>query len=469
MNRDSKSFDRYIKELFEKRGYPGMAVSIRGPEGVLFEQGYGCRDADGKFSVDCDTVFGVASMSKSMTALACAILHVEGRLSLSDPLCKYFPDVHIPGIPDECITLRDVLMHRSGLPPLGTLEWSVVMNSREPDSRWSRYVRETAPNQMNTIEQVVSYISDGNYTPLGMPGEYMSYSNEGYALLSYVVDQAAGIPLEEFLEKRIFEPLGMTRSVMDADAGRAKIIAGENITSLFDRDDDGKRYCNDDWSVIPPFRGSACVKSTASDMSKYYQMLSSRGVFEQRRIVPAEAVKLMIGSEFPLTDKPYYCLGLEKRRMEGKVVCEHAGALHGISGRGGMLEDGYAAVVLCNEGEVDVQEFLWACWNYILDIPYEKRHDWAIPDGSRFSRPELLVGDYVSYEGLPVHCIVKEENGELFGSYDGVPVRFLPCGKSLFVAVDRQQESRRISVVEFYFRDGKTWAVRCGTRFFTLT
>ncbi|MEI3340512.1 MAG: serine hydrolase domain-containing protein [Eubacterium sp.] len=143
-----------------------MAVSIRGG-GSLFEQGYGCRDADGKFSVDCDTVFGVASMSKSMTALACAILHVEGRLSLSDPLCKYFPDVHIPGIPDECITLRDVLMHRSGLPPLGTLEWSVVMNSREPDSRWSRYVRETAPNQMNTIEQVVSYISDGNYTPLG--------------------------------------------------------------------------------------------------------------------------------------------------------------------------------------------------------------------------------------------------------------------------------------------------------------
>ncbi|MEI3340511.1 MAG: serine hydrolase [Eubacterium sp.] len=283
--------------------------------------------------------------------------------------------------------------------------------------------------------------------PSRLPGEYMSYSNEGYALLSYVVDQAAGIPLEEFLEKRIFEPLGMTRSVMDADAGRAKIIAGENITSLFDRDDDGKRYCNDDWSVIPPFRGSACVKSTASDMSKYYQMLSSRGVFEQRRIVPAEAVKLMIGSEFPLTDKPYYCLGLEKRRMEGKVVCEHAGALHGISGRGGMLEDGYAAVVLCNEGEVDVQEFLWACWNYILDIPYEKRHDWAIPDGSRFSRPELLVGDYVSYEGLPVHCIVKEENGELFGSYDGVPgPGFSPVGK---VCLLRWTDNRN--------RDGFLW------------
>ena len=74
---------------------------------------------------------------------------------------------------------------------------------------------------MDRIEQIVDYISAGNYQPVA-PGEYMSYSNEGYALLSYIVDQAAGITLEEFLKKRIFEPLGMTRTVLDLDGGEAR-------------------------------------------------------------------------------------------------------------------------------------------------------------------------------------------------------------------------------------------------------
>lgn len=466
MKRDIKSFDHYIAELFEKRGYPGMAVAIGGPEGILLQKGYGYRDGAQSLPVDENTVFGVASMSKSMTALACTILYVEGRLDLEAPISDYFPDLHIPGIPDECVTVRNLLMHRAGFPPLGTLEWSIVMNSKEPDNRWSRYVRETAPNRMNRIEQVAAYLSGGNYDPLGMPGEYMSYSNEGYALLSYVVDMAAGIPLEQFLAERIFEPLGMKRTVMDADGSRAKKLAGDNITSLFDRNDEGVRYCNDDWSVIPPFRGSACVKSTAADMCRYYRMLSNRGVYEGRQIVPKEAVELMIGEEFPLTDTPFYCLGLEKRKIEGKMICEHAGGLHGISGRGGILEGGYGAVVLCNEGELDMQEFLWACWNFILGISYEKMHHWAVPSGNPVQMPELYAGNYVSHEGLPVSCIVRVEDGRLSGTYDGIPVRFLHCQKSVFVAVDSRHPEKRVVVVEFYFRNGKTWGVRCGTRIF---
>ena len=467
MERDIESFDDYLSQLFGRRGYPGMAVAIRGPGGNLFRKGYGYRDGKMSQPPDENTVFGVASMSKSMTALACAILHVEGKLNLSDSICSYFPKLHIPGIPDECVTIRDVLMHRAGIPPMETLEWSIVMNSKEPDSRWSRYMRKTAPNRMENIDQVIEYISSGKYETLGMPGEYMSYSNEGYALLSYVVDQASGISLEEFLKQRIFRPLGMERSVMDMDGSQAIKLADGNITSLFERDDAGNRYCNDDWSVLPPFRGSACVKSTAEDMSRYYQMLSCGGRFEDRQIVPEEAVNLMIGEGFPLTDRPYYCLGLEKRLIEGKMVCEHAGGLHGISGRGGIMEGGYSAVVLCNEGEVDVEEFLWACWNFILGLPYEKAHFWAEPSGHRFSMPEVLEGDYVSYESLPLHCIVWTEDGMPVGTYNEIPVRFLHCQGSVFAAVDRDDPHKRITTVEFYIRDSKAWAARCGTRIFT--
>ena len=98
--RHNGSSDQALQSLFEKRGCPGIAVTIRGPEGILFEKGYGYRDVEHQLPADTHTIFGIASMSKSITALCCAILATEGKLSLEDPITKYFPTLHIPGIPD---------------------------------------------------------------------------------------------------------------------------------------------------------------------------------------------------------------------------------------------------------------------------------------------------------------------------------------------------------------------------------
>lgn len=466
MKRDADGLDQFLSELFEKKKLPGLAVTIRGPEGLLFQKGYGYRDKERGLLVDENTIFGIASMSKSMTALACAILQVEGKLSLEDPMTKYFPDLHIPGIPDECVTLRAVAMHRAGIPPMEPLEWSIAMNSEERDSEWLRRMKETAPNKMDKIGQIIDYISAGNYEPLGMPGDYMSYSNEGYALLSYVVDQAAGISLEEFLKKRIFEPLGMTRTVLDLDGSEARAFSEGNMTSLFERDEKDELIQDDNWSVLPPFRGCACVKSTSSDITRYYKMLSDGGIWENRQVIPAEAVELLVGKSFPLQERPCYCLGLEKSLLSGKMMCEHSGGLHGISTKGGFLEGGYSAAVLCNLGDADMDEFQWACYNFILGLPLEQTHRWAEPSGRAFGMPEALVGDYMAKEGLPSHCIVRMENGKLTGIYYDQPVDFLYCGKSIFAAVKCDESRERISTMEFYIRGGRAWGVRCGTRIY---
>ena len=117
MERNVKELEACLEKRFRKRGYPGMSVCIRGPEGILYEKGFGYRSIEHRKPVDADTVFGIASMSKSMTALACCILQAEGKMSLEDPVVNYFPDFHIPGAPDECVTVRTLAMHRSGLPP----------------------------------------------------------------------------------------------------------------------------------------------------------------------------------------------------------------------------------------------------------------------------------------------------------------------------------------------------------------
>ena len=467
MKRDKVKFEEYLSGLFQKRGYPGMAVSVRGPEGVLFEKGFGYRDADREKLVDRDTMFGVASMSKSMTALACAILHVEKKLDLSDPMTKYFPNFHIPGTPDECVTLRTVAMHRAGLPPLQPLEWSIAMNSVERDTPWYRHMLATAPNKMDKIEQIVDYITAGNYQVLGAPGEYMSYSNDGYALLSYVVDQAAGVTLEAFLQERVFEPLGMSRTVLDLDAAAAKSISGGNITSLFERDEEsGELLCDDNWSVLPPFRGCACVKSTSDDMTKYYKMLCDGGRWEGKQIVPDEAVEQMVGRGFPLTERPFYCLGLEKRLLGGKIMCDHSGGLHGVGSRGGFLEGGYSAAVLCNQGETDMEEFLWACWNFILGLPLEEKHAWAVPSGRTFSMQEALCGDFLAEEGLPAHLVVTVEDGRMKGDYCGQKLELRYCSGTVFRGVAAADPQTEVNTFEFYLRKGSAWAVRCGNRIY---
>lgn len=465
---DTKKFDDYLKKLFEEKEYPSLAVCIRGPEGIIFEKGYGYCDMKKTRPANVNTIYGIASMSKSMTTLACAILETEGKLSFSDPVIKYFPQFSIPGTPKESVTLRHLAMHTAGIPPIPPLEWSIVMNTLEKNSESSRKLRESAPNKMDTIEDIIDYIANsGAYDPLGAPGECMSYSNDAYALLSYVVDQAAGMPLEEFLKERIFKPLGMTRSVLDLDGKEAINLANGNIADLFDLDDNGNLYSDQIWSVLPPYRGCACVKSTASDITKYYQMLSQNGKFEGKQIIDPKAVEILIGREFPETSYPFYCFGLNKRIKNGKVICEHAGGLHGVSTYGGLIMGGYSMTALCNQGDVSTEPFIWACYNLILGLPLNTSHTYAIPSGKKFSMPQAVVGTYISREAVPSYCIVtSDEDGNLFANYydDNLVLHY--CEETLFSARTAEEPDVQRTTMRFLIRNGKAWGVRCYTRVF---
>jgi len=464
--RDSKQLTEYLQQVIDKKGYPGVSVCIRGPEGIVYEQGFGMRSVKRGTRVDPDTVFGIASMSKSFTSLSCCILACEGRLSLDDPLSKFFPSLHIPGVPDELVTVKQTALHRAGIPPMEPLEWSIAMNTNERETEWSKRLKLESPNKMDTIDDIINYISEGRYPALGEPGEYMSYSNEGYALLSYVVDKAAGITLEQFLDERIFKPLGMTRSILDIDCSEAKALVGDgNVTSLFEKDENGNHLEDDNWSVLPPYRGCACIKTTSRDVTRYYQMLSNKGMFEGRQIIPAEAVEMLVGREFPVRRKPFDCMGLRKRLASGKVVCEHGGELHGVSTHGGFTEDGYAIAALCNDSEVDMSELFWICFNYVEGLPLEENHDWCKPCGRKFSMQEMLVGDYVGHEGVVAHTFVFIKDGQLMCRSYGRIYRLEYCEATAF-AVINPESGERITTYRFFLRDGRAWGMKNGSRVF---
>ena len=260
---DQRALDAHLNHWAHKKHLAGVSACIAGPDGCEYAWNYGFRDADEKIMPDSDTMYGIASMSKSMTALCACILHTEGRMSIHDPVSKYFADFSVAGQPKEAVTVRHLAMHTAGIPPMEPLEWSIAMNSVDrQESEWLLEMRRTSPNQMDRIEQIIDYVAGCGYETLGAPGEVMSYSNESFAILSYVIDKAAGMPLEQFMKERIFAPLGMTRSILDNGIEASRALSGGNITSLFEMID-GKRECDDNWSILPPFRGCAMVKSTA--------------------------------------------------------------------------------------------------------------------------------------------------------------------------------------------------------------
>lgn len=467
MHFDSSAVDYQIRNLIARDRLPNLSICVKGPDGTVFEKAYGFRSIAQDDPVNEDTVFGIASMSKSITALAISILETEGKLSWNDPVSKYFPDFSVPGAPKDLVTLRTLAQHTAGIPPMEPLEWSIAQNSLNRDGEWIQAMRASAPNQMNTIEQIIEYIAHCPYPTVGAPGENMSYSNEGYAVLSYVVDMAAGIPLEDFCRQRIFEPLGMTRTIMDDDCISAHAMAQGNIVSLFEYDGD-QLTCDDHWSILPPFRGCAMVKSTSRDMAAYYRCLSNWGMAGGKQVLPRAAVESMIGPSIPATDQALYGLGLYKRVKCGHVICEHGGGLHGVSTKGGLLlGEGYGFAVLCSLGDADMDSVMWVLYNAVMGIPLETSHRWFVPAGRDFSDPEMLVGTYIGHEGVPSRVKVSGTDAPLSAVVGDHPVTLVYCGAGRFLAMDREKPDQLRARLEFFFRNGTAWGVRVGSRIFT--
>ena len=464
---DKKALDAHMNSWYEKKNLAGVSACIMGPEGPVYTYNHGFRDAAQSVCPDSDTMYGIASMSKSMTALCACILHCEGKLDIHDPVSLYLPDFAVPGQPKEAVTIRHLAMHTAGIPPMEPLEWSIAMNSENrSESEWLLAMRRSAPNRMDRIEHILSYVADCGYHTLGAPGEIMSYSNEGYAILSYVIDAAAGMPLEQVMQEKIFAPLGMTRSILDNGVDAARALSGGNITSLFEMNA-GRRECDDAWSILPPFRGCAMVKSTAHDMAVYYRMISNFGMHEGRQVIPSQAIELLAGKYHPLTPLNVMCMGLNKREFAGHTICEHSGGLHGVSTKGGLLlGEGYGFSVLCNQGDEDMDELMWGMYNAILGLPLDRSHRWFNPVSQPFSAPEMITGSYIGHEGVPSILTIEAQDGKLIRTRDGATTAFAYCGGTRFLSYDPDKDYDQGVRHEFLIRDGKAWGVRCGTRVF---
>jgi D-alanyl-D-alanine carboxypeptidase len=179
--------------VVENRSVGVVAAVTRGNEPLLL-RAYGKSDVEGSAPMTTDTVIQIGSTTKQFTAVSILRLRDEGKLSLDDEITNWLPDFDVRG---NTVTLRHLLGHTSGVTELGQM----------PELRAMNLMR----NPTVTLGQVYDII---RRQPFQVPtGTAQIYSNTNFWLVGLVVEKASGMTYEDFMEKTLLEPLGMSRSV----------------------------------------------------------------------------------------------------------------------------------------------------------------------------------------------------------------------------------------------------------------
>jgi CubicO group peptidase (beta-lactamase class C family) len=187
--------DRTFTEFAKTVYAPGAAWGIV-IDGELAHAGAsGVRDIKTNAAVDADTVFRIASMTKSFTAMAILKLRDDGKLSLDDPAERYVPELkglRYPTTDSPRITVRHLLTHSAGFPE---------------DNPWG-------DQQLSESEEAFSRMLRAGIPFSNPPGVAFEYSNYGFAILGRVVSQASGLPYDQYVSQVILQPLGMTSTTL---------------------------------------------------------------------------------------------------------------------------------------------------------------------------------------------------------------------------------------------------------------
>ena len=332
---DTRAVDALMVEALKAWQVPGCAVAIVKEDKVVCLKGYGVKEVGKPQPVTPDTLFGIGSCTKAIVATAIALLVDEGKMAWDDPVRKYVPFFHLADpLADRDVTLRDLLCHRTGLIRHDLLWY------RAP---WSL---EESVRRMAHLEPTHSFRSK------------YDYNNLAYIALGFAVTQAAGMPWDAFVRKRLFAPLGMTGTVFT----RSAVLAAKDYASphlLIGGQPQAIPWYDDDKQV----RASGSVKAGARDLSRWVRFQLADGLGSGRQLVSRKNLRetrrpqIVLPVPPPLaadTTQASYGLGWHVRDYRGRPMVLHGGAVDGFRSQITLLpKDNLGIVVLCNRGRME--------------------------------------------------------------------------------------------------------------------
>ena len=420
MKRSWSEFEAYVHETMEKENIPGAAVAVAERGRVIYKKGFGYRDIAQKLAVTSETIFGIASVTKSFTAAAILELEKEGKLSVNDPVTKYIPELAIPSLePMDEIRIHHLLSHTTGLPPVKRNE------------------------NLNRLQEHVTYLNAMTHERLGKPGEYFSYSNDAFLLLGLIIERVTGRLYRRDMTQRFLDRLAMQRSTFNLE----EFGKMGNVTVPYCYNKETRTYEEQVWPKLGNYAVGGGLRSNVLDLLKFGQLLLREPYFS-RMWRPVHPVFRHTSYGYALTATPY----------GGVTLVQHGGSQPGVAANFGLVPERQLVIaVLTNASGVPAEEIWLAAANMALGRPLKQKA--AVEPEYRLSTREMerFLGTYASEEGGRLD-IVKE--GEKVAAVIGGERYALRASGPQTLVIKAWEYP-----IPFYFDDsGRPWAALFGMR-----
>jgi CubicO group peptidase (beta-lactamase class C family) len=321
--------DAFISRTLKEYQVPGAAVAAVKDGKVILLKGYGLRDVSKPGAVDENTIFQLASVTKTLTATAAATVVDKGKLDWDKPIFNYLPEfVGYDPYMTRWLTERDLLAQRTGWPEFTGDQLDSFGYDRAEILRRLRF-----------------------FKPRYSLREVAQYSNPGFFVAGEVAARCAKQSWNDLVEQRLFKPLEMSRS-----GTVIKALQGPNATAAHALVE-GKIVVVEP-SELDVTGAASSGTSTAADMSKLLLMFLNKGTYNGKRILKPETVaeifKRSMVSKIDFTDLPpisdktgfYYGLGVGSYDYAGHQIIEKGGALAGVRTIIVLVPDKNAGIVI---------------------------------------------------------------------------------------------------------------------------
>jgi CubicO group peptidase (beta-lactamase class C family) len=303
-----------LQHFVDEKVMAGAVMLVADKDSIQLLEAVGYSDIEQNRPMRVDDLFWIASMTKPVTGAAFLMLVDEGKVSLDDPVEKFIPEFKnikvrqadgtlVP--PSHAVRVREILSHTSGM---GFL------------NKTDRQIIDLVPLKTSVEHDLLEPL-------LFDPGTKYLYSNEGIDTAGRIIEIASGQPYEEFLQQRLFAPLGMIDTTFRPNAAQLKRLARSYRVKA---DKNGLEPVKIGFLSYPldgvnryPAPGGGLF-STATDMARFCQMLLNDGVFEGRTYLSKEAVRQLRTKQTPSSVPNQYGVGMSTSPDGGYLG--HSGA-----------------------------------------------------------------------------------------------------------------------------------------------
>jgi len=347
-------YDQLMQRVYKQGQFNGNILILKDGK-IVYKNAMGIGNIDPIDSLDLNSRFRLASVSKQFTAAGIMKLAENGELNYNQDLRDFIPE-----LPYDDISIRHLLNHTSGIPDYERLlnkNWKPELNYNDP--------KRIISGNNDIINSLVEM-----HPPIRFePGEKYEYSNTGYVLLASIIERVSGQTFAEYLNEQIFDPAGMKNTCVYKYI-LADSLSIPNRVYGYKKSLNGRENLSTDYHYINPVQGDGGVYSTVDDMLKWDKVLYSDKILSDASKKEAFSPAILNNG-----DTSWYGFGWGiKTSLQGNKVVDHSGGWVGFRTYFYReLENNNCIIILTNHSS----RYMWDIINEIKNILYDR--EWEIP------------------------------------------------------------------------------------------